>query len=63
MTIPDPIGSGKLAKQDEASTVKVELEAEPGKSELVVLWLFLAVLVALTAVAGYLFWKKISLTL
>ena len=63
MTIPDPISSRKLAKQDEASTVKVELEAEPGKSELVVLWLFLAVLVALTAVAGYLFWKKISLTL
>jgi len=63
MTIPDPISSRKLAKQDEASTVKVELEAEPGKSELVVFWLFLVVLVALTAVAGYLFWKKISLTL
>jgi len=63
MITHDPIGSGKLAKQDEASTVKVELEAERGKSELVILWLFLAVLVALTAVAGYLFWKKISLTL
>jgi len=63
MAIPDPISSRKQAKQDEASTVKVELEAKPGKSELVVFWLFLVVLVALTAVAGYLFWKKISLTL
>jgi hypothetical protein len=62
MTTHDPISSSKLAKQDEASTVKVELEAEPGKSELVFLWVFFAVLVILTVVAGYILWKKVALT-
>ncbi len=62
MTTHDPISSSKLAKQDEAFTVKAELEAEPGKSEMVVVWVFFAVLVILTVVAGYIFWKKVVLT-
>ena len=62
MTIPDPISSSKLAKQDEASTVNAELEAEPSKSDLVVVWVFFAVLVILTIVAGYILWKKVALT-
>ena len=62
MTTHDPISSSKLTKQDEASTVKAEFEAEPGKSELVVVWLFFAVLVILTVVAGYILWKKVALS-
>jgi hypothetical protein len=62
MTTHDPISSSKLPKQDESSTVKAELEAEPSKSDLVVVWLFFAVLVILTVVAGYVLWKKIALT-
>jgi hypothetical protein len=62
MTTHDPTSSSKLAKKDEASTVKTELEAKPGKGEVVVVWLFFAVLVILTVVAGYVLWKKVALT-
>ncbi|HTY86138.1 MAG TPA: hypothetical protein VMB80_01625 [Candidatus Acidoferrum sp.] len=54
--------SRKLAKADEASRFEAKLETEPRKSDLVVLWLFIAVVVMLTAVAGFLLWKKITLT-
>ena len=50
-------------RKNEALKGEGKLELEPGKSEWVVLWLFIAILVTLTAVAGYLFWKKLSSTL
>jgi len=56
------VDSRKLAKTDEASRFEAKLQTEPRKSDLVVLWLFLAVVVILTAVAGFLLWKKITLT-
>ena len=62
MTISNSTDSSTLSKKDEASMVEAELETEPCKSELVVLWLFIAVLVMLTVVAGYVLWKKVSLT-
>jgi hypothetical protein len=54
--------SRKPVKKDEVSKFQPELETEPRKFELVVVWLFLAVLLILTVVAGYVLWKKVSLT-
>jgi len=48
--------------KDESPKVEAERVTEPRQSGLVGLWLFIAVLVTLTVVAGYLLWKKISLT-
>lgn len=52
----------KQARQDEDLSIEVKIETELCKSEMVVLWLFIAVLVILTVVAGCLFWNKISST-
>ena len=60
MTIPDSNDSSKLAKKDEDLTVEVKIETEPSKFELVVLWLLIAAMMILTAVAGYLLWKKVT---
>jgi hypothetical protein len=52
----------KLTRGDEELSIEVKIETELQRKELVVLWLFIAVLVILTFVAGYLFWKKVSST-
>jgi hypothetical protein len=57
ITKPD---SSKLAKKDEASKVEPQFETSSNKSELVVLWMFIAAMMILTAVAGYLLWKKVT---
>ena len=59
MTTLDSIVSSEPARKDAASPVEAKLETEPRKSELIVLWMFIAVLVILTVVAGYLLWKKL----
>jgi hypothetical protein len=37
-----------------------KLKVEPTKSELVILWLFIAISIIVSAVAGYLLWAKLS---
>ena len=50
----------ELTRGDEDLSIEVKIETELQRKELVVLWLFIAVLVILTVVAAYLFWKKVS---
>lgn len=49
-----------FCKVDDDLNVEVECKTEPNKSELVILWLFIAAMMILTVVAGYMLWKKIS---
>ena len=50
----------KLTRGDEYLNIEVKIETELQRKELVVLWLFIAVLVILTVVAAYLLWMKVS---
>ena len=50
----------RLTGWDEDLTVDVKIETGLQRKELVVLWLFIAGLVTLTAIAGYLLWNKVT---
>ncbi|HZI33159.1 MAG TPA: hypothetical protein VFF11_12525 [Candidatus Binatia bacterium] len=54
--------SSKPAKQDEITKIETEFQTEPRRADQVALLLIIAVMVILTVVAGYIFWKKVSLT-
>ena len=64
-TVTANIGAAKAdsikpAEQNVDLDVEVKIETEPNKSELVILWLFIAAMMILTVVAGYLLWKKVN---
>jgi len=57
MTKTDSFEIGKL--RDNGQRLKVG-EGQPGKSEVVIAWLFIVVMVILTVVAGYLLLEKVA---
>jgi len=51
MTKTDSLQIGKLPEKG---------EVQPRNSEMIVVWLFIAVLVITTAIAGYVLWEKVA---